>query len=331
MKIAICDYDFPDIKPEQEVLSQLSNMQLVTGQCKSEDEVIALAHDADGIINQWNHITERVIDRLEHCKVIATYGIGYDKIDCAAAARRGICVCNVPDYCIQEVANHAMALMLALSRQLMESNRLMHEGKYGFMFLDQPLFRLQGKTVGLIGFGKIARALASKLQTAFEMKIKVFDPYVTDEQASRCGVVKVSLSQLLSNSDFVSIHVPLTEESRHMISDVQFALMKPTAYLINVGRGAIVDEDALYRALYERRIAGAGVDVFETEPLAMESPLMKLNNIILTPHSAYYTVESMRDLQYGAAKNVFAVLSGDTPINVVNMQQIKQAKEKALC
>ena len=326
MKVVICDYEFDNVEPEKEALKGVAGLELIPAQCRTEEEVMALTRDADGVINQWNHITAKVIENMQQCKVIATYGIGTDKIDAEAATKKGIYVCNVPDYCVNEVSNHAMGMIMALSRQYFPLDRLIREGKYGFMHLRNHIHSLETSSVGLVGFGKIPKSLAKKLQCSFGMKIYIYDPFVTQEQAKEYGVIKTTLDELLAQSDFVSIHVPLIKETYHLIDEKKLRLMKKTAYLVNAGRGAIVDEEALFKVLKENRIAGAAIDVFETEPIKPDDPLLELDNVFVTPHSAWHSRESMIALQSGAAKEVARVLSGQAPKNAVNYKAIHNSK-----
>ncbi|MGD9569618.1 MAG: C-terminal binding protein [Sedimentibacter sp.] len=329
MKVVICDYEFENVEPEKEALKTVPNLEFFPdAQCKTEEEVIELTKDADGVLNQWNHITANVIDNMKNCKVIATYGIGTDKIDVEAASKKGIYVCNVPAYGTGEVANHAFSMILACSRQLVQYDRLIRQGKFGYPTLGKKLYRLDGQTVGVVGFGKIPRNLSRKLMDAFNMKILAYDPYITEEFAKECGVTKVDLETLMKESDFVSVHVPLTKETKYLINEKMLRMMKTTAYLINCGRGAIVKEDDLAKVLKENAIAGAGIDVFEIEPISPDDPLMQLDNVIVTPHSAYYTVESLYALQYGAAAEVARVLKGEEPLSAVNKKQVDDILKK---
>lgn len=329
MKVVICDYEFENVEPEKEALKMVRDLEFIPdAQCKTEEEVIELTKDADGVLNQWNYITANVIDKMKNCKVIATYGIGTDKIDVEAATKKGIYVCNVPAYGTGEVANHAFSMILACSRQLVQYDRLIRQGKFGYPTLGKKLYRLDGQTLGVVGFGKIPRNLSRKLMDAFNMKILAYDPFITEEFAKECGVTKVDLETLMKESDFVSVHVPLTKETKYLIDEKMLRLMKPTAYLINCGRGAIVKEDDLAKVLKENAIAGAGIDVFEIEPISPDDPLMQLDNVIVTPHSAYYTEESIYALQYGAAAEIARVLNGEEPISAVNRKQVDEILKK---
>lgn len=322
MKVVICDYEFPNVNPEREALSSVPNLEFIPAQCKSEKELIELTKDADGVLNQWNYLNKNVIEKMEKCKVIATYGIGTDKIDVGAASKKGIYVCNVPNYGTNEVANHAFSMILACSRQLVQYDKLIREGEFGYPTLGKKLYRVEGMTVGVVGFGKIPRNLSRKLMSAFNIKILAYDPYITDEFAKKYGATKVDLETLMKESDFVSVHVPLTKDTKYMINEEMLRLMKPTAYLINCGRGAIVNEDDLVKVLKDNVIAGAAIDVFEYEPILPDNPLLQFNNVIVTPHSAYYTEESLYALQYGAADEVARVLRGEDPISAVNRKDV---------
>lgn len=322
MKVVISDYEFPSLAPELDALKDVPGVELIDGKCSSEEEIIAACADADGILNQWNHLTARVIGALERCKVISTYGIGVDKIDVAAATKRGIYVCNSPEYNKFEVADHTVMMILALSRQLVQLDRLMRKGKYGWYHLDHELYRPQGQTVGFIGFGRIARQVAEKIR-AFGMKSVCYDPFLTPEQCAAGGAEKLELNDVMRCADFVSINVSLTEQTYHMIGASHLSLMKPTAYLVNCGRGAIVDEAALLHTLETGKIAGAALDTFETEPIPPSHPLMRLDNVILTPHSAWHTKESMWEMQWVAARQVALVLKGEKPEHCVNYEAVR--------
>ncbi|MPN11043.1 Glycerate dehydrogenase [bioreactor metagenome] len=215
------------------------------------------------------------------------------------------------------MADHALTLIMVCSRQLFKLDHNIRSDKWSYKNINTKLYRMQGKTAGLLGFGKIPRNLAKKLQ-ALGMNVLAYDPFVTEEQAAAAGVRKVDVEELMSQSDFVSVHVPLTKATRYMISYKEIGLMKPTAYLINAGRGAIVEEAALLKALQEKKIAGAALDVFEEEPMKPGNPFLDFDNVVVSPHSAWYTEEAIVDLQRGAAMEVARVLSGEAPKSPVN-------------
>lgn len=323
MKVVISDYEFPNLDPELDALKDVPGVELIDGKCTNEEEIIAACKDSDGILNQWNHLTEKVINALDHCRVISTYGIGVDKIDVAAATKKGIYVCNSPEYNKFEVADHTVMMILALSRQLVQLDHLIREGKYGWYYLDHEMYRPQGQTVGFIGFGRIARQIAEKVKV-FGMKSICYDPFLTAEQCASAGAEKLELNDVLQRADFVSINVSLTDQTYHMIGASHLSLMKPTAYLVNCGRGAIVDEAAMIQALKAKKIAGAALDTFEIEPILPSHPLMELNNVILMPHSAWHTKESMWEMQWVAARQVALVLKGEKPDHCVNYEAVQK-------
>ena len=277
------------------------------------------AQDADGIINQYAPITRRVIESLKRCKVIARYGVGVDNIDVEAATEHKIIVANVPDYCVDEVSTHTIALILACARGITLLDRKIRDKKWDFT-LAKPLFRTQGKTLGLFGLGRIAKMVAQKA-SGFGFKIIAYDPYVSKVDG---GIRLVEFSQLLSDSDFISIHSPLTVETRHSFGENELKAMKKTAYLINTARGPIIDEKALYQALKKGWIAGAALDVMEKEPPDWENLLPKLDNLIITPHISFYSEESYVELKTKTADAVHSVLKGELPRAMVNPQVINR-------
>jgi len=315
-KVVITDCDHPSVEIERAILSEI-NPEFLLAYCNTEDEVIETARDADGIINQYAPITRRVIDSLKRCKVIARYGVGVDNIDVEAATEHKIIVANVPDYCVDEVSTHAIALMLACARGITLLDRKIRDKKWDFT-LAKPLFRTQGKTLGLFGLGRIARMVAQKA-SGFGFKIIAYDPYVSKVDD---GIELVGFSKLLSDSDFISIHAPLTDETKYVFGENELKAMKKTAYLINTARGPIIDERNLYVALKERWIAGAALDVMEKEPPDWKNLLPKLDNLIVTPHISFYSEESYVELKTKVAESVRSVLKGELPRAMVNPQVI---------
>jgi D-3-phosphoglycerate dehydrogenase len=261
-----------------------------------------------------------MIRQMSRCRIIARFGIGVDNVDVAAATGAGIVVTRVPDYCLDEVSDHTMALLLALVRKIPFANSLVNAGRWG-MPAVAPIHRLRGTVLGLVGFGKIPQLLAPKAK-AFGIKLVAYDPYVSESVMSIAGVEQVDFAKLLKVSDYVSIHTPLLPETHHLFNADIFAQMKPTAYLINTARGPIVDEAALAHALETRRIAGAALDVLSSEPPVI-SPLFGRDNVILTPHMSFYSVESLIELQTKAAEDVVRVLTGQMPHNPINPEVLK--------
>jgi D-3-phosphoglycerate dehydrogenase len=313
--VAITDYVFSSLEPERAVLEPLG-VALRPQQCRSEEEIIALARDADAVLNCYAKMTARVIKELQRCRIIARYGIGVDNVDLAAATKAKILVTNVPDYCIDEVSDHALALLLALARRLTMADAAVKAGSWDVV-AHAGIRRLRGQTLGLLGFGKIAKAVASKVQP-LGMKVLVCDPYLEPALVARHGAEAVDLNRLLAEADAISIHVPLSPDTRNLIGQRELAQMKPTAFLVNTSRGGIVDEQALAAALKAGHLGGAALDVLGVEPPPADHPLRQAQNIILTPHLAFYSRESVIELQTKAAEEVARALKGEPPRSPVN-------------
>jgi len=320
IKVVITDCNHPSIEIERKMLSEI-NAELILSNCNTEEDIIKVAKDADGIINQRVSITRRVIKSLNKCKVIVRYGVGVDNIDIKVATECGIIVANVPDYCVDEVSSHALGLILGCARGRILFNSKVKEKRWGFS-LAKPLFRTQGKTLGIFGLGRIGSAVAKKSK-GFGLKIIACDPYVSKVNNR---IKMVDFPQLLSESDFISINASLTDKTWHAFKENELKAMKKTAYLINTARGSIVDEKALYKALREGWIAGAGLDVLEKEPPDWNNPLLKLDNVIFTPHSAFYSEESYIELKTRTAKVVLSVLNGKLPETIINPQVLNRKK-----
>ncbi|MBA9027406.1 MULTISPECIES: C-terminal binding protein [Bacillaceae] len=326
-KVVVTDYEYITLQPEVDVFSKL-DIEFVPAQCKTEEEVIEACKDADGILNQYAPITRKVIEQLENCKVIARYGVGYNTIDIDAATENGIVVSNVTDYSIDEVSDHAFALMMAMARKVVKLNKEVKDGVWDFN-LGKPVFRLRGRTLGLVGFGRIPQALAKKAQ-AFGIRVVAFDPFMSKQKASSLDVELLELNDLCSQADFVSVHSPLLDSTLGMISDEQFNAMKKEAFIINTARGPVIDEKALIRALQDGKIAGAGLDVTEFEPIQHDNPLLSMENVVITPHIAWYSEESEVELKRKSAQNVVDVLTGYIPTYLVNrdVKDMVSLKEK---
>lgn len=313
-KVVLTDYVWDSLDTEERILTGLAN--LVPMNTKRPEEFLAQAKDCDALLNTYaGPITADVMKKMPQCKIIARYGIGVDTIDLSAATAAGIIVTNNPAYCIQEVAEDAMALLLACARKVVLYDRLVRGQRWN-VSPGKPIFRIDGSTLGLVGFGNIARAVAVRA-VAFGMRILFFDPYIEQGQSGQLGT-KVDLSELLRESDFVSLHPPLTLKTHKIINDAAFAQMKKTAFLINCSRGPIIDTDALVRALDAKAIAGCALDTTDPEPLPDPHPLRNRDNVIINPHAAWYSEQAMVGLQAGAPNEVRRVLTGEWPINVVN-------------
>ena len=314
--VAVTDHPFPDLEPTGEVLAPLG-AEIRMSASVGADDVLAVAREADAVINTYAQLPGELINRFERCRIIARTGIGIDTVDLAAATARGIVVTNVPEYCEDEVSDHAMALMLALARNVTRGNTLVHGGGWDLAEV-KPIHRVRGRTVGLVGFGKIARLVAAKAQ-GFGLRVVASDPYVEPADAAKHGVELVSFEELLGQADFVSVHAPLTPATRNLIGAEALALMRPEAVVINTARGGLVDVFAVAEALDRGQIAGAALDVLPDEPPAEDLPLYGRPNVILTPHTAFYSEESMVDLQAKAAQQVALVLSGQDPVYPVTL------------
>jgi D-3-phosphoglycerate dehydrogenase len=305
-KVVLTDYVWDSLEVEQKAVEGLAD--LVALRAKTPDEFLPQAADCDALLNTYaGPITAEVMAAMPKCKIIARYGIGVDTIDLDAATAAGIIVTNNPTYCIEEVAEHTLALLLACARKVPFYDRMVRGGRW-VVPPGKPIFRLAGQTLGLVGFGRIGRQVATRAE-AFGMRILFFDPYVK---------ASTGLEALLAASDFVSLHPPLTQETRRLIGEAELRQMKRTAYLVNCARGPVVDTDALVRALDAGIIAGCALDTTDPEPLPDPHPLRGRENVILQPHVAWYSEEAMRGLQAGAPAEVRRVLSGAWPVNVVN-------------
>ncbi|MFC1957683.1 C-terminal binding protein [Chloroflexota bacterium] len=292
--------------------------ELVRTDCVTEDEIIEAAKDADAIITSGAQITRRVMETLLKCKVIVRTGVGFDTLDVDAATDNGIIVVTLPTFCTEEVANHTIALLLTCSRKLIILNNSIKQGNWAESRQAMlSMGSIYGQTLGLVGCGNIGRMVARKAQ-CFDLRILGNDPYVDTSRARWNGITLVSLPELLKESDFVSIHTPLNKETRHLIGEKEFKQMKPTAFFFNAARGPIVDEAALIKALQEKWIAGAGLDVFEKEPVAPDNPLLKMDNVVLTPHSAFYSTASSERQGRTSGQEIARVFSGRWPKSVVN-------------
>ena len=313
-KVVLTDYVWESVDVERKILG--ADVDLVPLQTKKPDEFIAQAADCVALLNTYaGPITSDVMAKMPKCKIIARYGIGVDTIDLEAATAAGIIVTNNPTYCIEEVAEHTMALLLSAARKITFYDRQVRAGTWAVP-PGKPMFRLAGSTLGLVGFGNISRAVAVRA-AAFGMKVLYADPFVKQGQFDVPGT-KVELNDLLKQSDYVSLHAPLMPQTKKMMNDETFGLMKPKAVLINCGRGPLIDTDALVRALDAKKIAGCAVDTTDPEPLPNPHPLRGRENVIINPHAAWYSEQAMVGLQEGAPNEVRRVLSGEWPINVVN-------------
>ncbi|MDD2573542.1 MAG: C-terminal binding protein [Bacillota bacterium] len=319
-KVALVHTIFPELDIEYGEIEKADG-ELIVAKDQTEEEMIRVVKDADAIVTVYAEVTEKIIDAAEKCKIIVRTGIGTNNIDINAATKRGIYVANVPDYCFDEVSDHAIALALALSRKIVLLNQKVKRGEWDFEGA-QPILAMRGQTFGLMGFGNIPKFVAKKAKV-FGFNVIAYDPYVKQEDAKALGVKLVDLETLLKESDFVSLHAPLTEETMHVINEKTLKLMKPTAFLINTARGPLVDEKAICKALKEKWIAGAGLDVLEQEPPVADNPLFTLYNVILTPHAAFTSDKSEVALRVKAMQEAIRGALGEKPKNWVNRRAME--------
>ena len=320
LKVVITDFDYGDVDIERSIIEG-AGFELVAAQSKSEDELIEAAHDADAVICQYARVGEKTINAFTNCRLIARYGIGVDIVDVEAATRRNILVTNIPDYCVDEVADHAMALLLACIRKLRTFDKAARDGTWRWQ-AGQPIHRVRGSNLGLLAFGKIARAIAERAKP-FGVNLIAYDPYISAEELASYDVAAVSFENLIEQVDYLMIQAPLNPETEGMIGVAELKKMKPTCVLINTSRGPLVDNAALHQALKEGWIAAAGIDDTAEEPAKKkdwkpDNPLFQLDNIIITPHSAYYSEESIEEARRRASEEVARVLSGNPPLSPVN-------------
>jgi D-3-phosphoglycerate dehydrogenase / 2-oxoglutarate reductase len=309
--IAVTDSVFPSLDPAKAALARL-NPTYRMSKSVNADDIVAVAKDADAVLVTYAKLTREVLTQLTRCKAIGRFGLGVDNIDLAAAKEKGIAVNYVPDYCVREVSDHAMALLLALIRKIPLSNKLVQSGRWE-MPAVVPIRRIEGTVLGLVGFGHIPRLVAPKAQ-AFGIKVIAYDPFAKAEVFQAAGVESVDLDTLLQSSDYVSVHAPLLPATRGMMNAAAFAKMKKGAYIVNTARGPLIDEPALVAALDSGQIGAAGLDVVATEPLVKDSLLLGRDNVIISPHTAFYSIEALNELQTKCATDVARVLSGEKAV-----------------
>ncbi len=309
--IAVTDSVFPSLDPAKAALARI-NPTFRMSKSVNADDILSVARDADAILVTYAKLTRDIITQLTKCKAIGRFGLGVDNIDLPAAKEKGIAVNYVPDYCIREVSDHTMALLLALIRKIPLSNKLVQSGRWE-MPAVVPIRRIEGTVLGLVGFGHIPRLVAPKAQ-AFGIKVIAYDPYVKPEGFKAANVEGVDFDTLLKTSDYVSVHAPLLPATRGMLNAAAFAKMKKGAYIVNTARGPLIDEPALLAALDAGQVGGAGLDVVTAEPLAKDSPLLGRDNVIISPHTGFYSIEALEELQTKCASDVARVLSGEKAV-----------------
>lgn len=311
-RVLLTDRAWPSLDLEREILAS-ANAELIEAPDDSEQTLVSLAEDVDAIATCWAQVTQRVIEAAPKCRIVARLGIGLDNIDIPTATRLKIPVTNVPDYCIPEVADHTMGLILALNRKIAFFDREAKQGRYDLRSAG-PMNRLAGQTLGLIGFGRIARAVRERA-LGFGLDVLAHSPSGNDYGT---GCKMVSLSELLAKSDYLSLHAPSSKSTHHLLNADTLSQMKSGAFLVNTSRGGLIDHKALWESVQSGQLSGVALDVFDPEPPNLEDPLYSDDRVIVTPHAAFTSEESLCDLRTRACKQILAVFQGEQPANLVN-------------
>jgi D-3-phosphoglycerate dehydrogenase / 2-oxoglutarate reductase len=317
MKIVITDYSFPNLDVEEGILKPLGYDLVAWKEKRSATELTQLVVDADAVITQFAPVNSEVIASMKNAKIIVRYGIGVDNVDLEAAKSRGIPVCNVPDYCVDEVADHTLAFILATTRQVVSNCVLLREGKWGLATPLDQMKAMRDLTVGVVGFGRIGREVAARLR-AFKCQVLVHDPVVAVAQIEQSGYVPVALNELFSTSDVITLHCPSTAQTRGMINRESLTVMKRGVIMVNLSRGDLIDSTALTEALQSGHVAAAALDVFAPEPIPADHPILKMSQVIASAHIASCSVPAVRKLRETAANLSVMALRGERLPSVVN-------------
>jgi len=316
-KAVITDYAFDDVEIERKIIESQGCSLEARKSGKDPAALAALVEDADYVITQFAPVNAEIIGKMKRCKIIVRYGVGYDNVDIKVAAAKGIPVCNIPDFCTDEVADHALAMILDLCRRITENALKVREGEWGLAVPVKDMRSLKDQTVGIVAYGKIGREVAMRLK-AFKCKILAYDPITPSERIKADGVEPVGLDELYARSDIVTLHCPSIESTRYMINSSSLAKMKKGALLVNVSRGTLVRTDDLAAALKSGAISGAAMDVTDPEPINPDNPIVGMRNVIINSHIASASPQATLKLRNDAALAVVALLKGEKPKNVVN-------------
>ncbi|RLT05089.1 MAG: C-terminal binding protein [Planctomycetota bacterium] len=317
MKVAVTDYSFPDLTVEESILQPAGHAIAAWKERKSAAELPALVADADAVITQFAPVNADVIASMQKARVIVRYGIGVDNVDLAAARAKGIPVCNVPDYCIDEVADHTLAFILATTRQVVTNSNTLKGGKWGLATSLDHMKALRDLAVGVVGFGRIGREVVARLRP-FRCRILVYDPLAKPADIEAAGATPVALSDLLAQTDVITLHCPSTPETRGMLNSESLAKTRPGVSIINLARGDLIDPNSLLVALQTGHVSAAALDVFNPEPIPADHPILKLDNVIVASHIASTSVPAVRKLRETAARLALMALNGEPLVNVVN-------------
>ena len=321
-KILYLDNYFPTLDEFKSILVP-HGVEVIDAQCQNEQDAVEMAHDVVGIVTSDVPVGETLLSAAPKLKIVVRQAAGIEILDIKAASRRNVMVCNIPDYCRHEVAEHTIALLMALSRKILVGYKCMLHGQFDYKLL-RPIYSHNSKTLGFIGFGGIAQMVATKL-SGFQFNIKFFDPYIKISPIQ--GAIKTSLEDLLKTSDSLLVHAPETPETHHILNSNTLSLMKPTALIVNTSRGGLIDTPALIEMLTDGRLAGAALDVVEGEhELCPGNALCQMENVILTPHYGWYSEDSMKKLEIETAMELSRALQGLTPKNLLNPEVIGPVK-----
>lgn len=316
-RVVLTDYMYETIQPFYDVYNQYEDIEFVPLQLTEKRDILRETEFADAVMVHFDQIDKDVISNLKNCRIIARSAVGYDNIDLDAASAAKIPVTNVPDYCVEEVSNHTLMMILNSAKKFNQLEANVKKGLWGDFAIAKPIHAVRGQTLGLLGCGRIARCLAVKAQV-FGIKVIAYDPYIKPEAVKDFGVTLVSREELLAQSDFISMHLLLNEDTRKSINADFFKKMKKSAIFVNTARGGLVDEDALIEALRTGEIAGAALDVLTEEGIDKDAPLQKFDNVIITPHAAWYSEQAFYTLLTSAAQEVVRALHGEPVKNQVN-------------
>ena len=316
-RVVLTDYMYETIQPFYDVYNQYEDIEFVPLQLTEKRDILRETEFADAVMVHFDQIDKDVISNLKNCRIIARSAVGYDNIDLDAASAAKIPVTNVPDYCVEEVSNHTLMMILNSAKKFNQLEANVKKGLWGDFAIAKPIHAVRGQTLGLLGCGRIARCLAVKAQV-FGIKVIAYDPYIKPEAVKDFGVTLVSREELLAQSDFISMHLLLNEDTRKSINADFFKKMKNSAIFVNTARGGLVDEDALIEALRTGEIAGAALDLLTEEGIDKDAPLQKFDNVIITPHAAWYSEQAFYTLLTSAAQEVVRALHGEPVKNQVN-------------
>ncbi|MBI5581108.1 MAG: C-terminal binding protein [Deltaproteobacteria bacterium] len=321
--VVLTDYEWPDLGIEHGIFSPFG-INFTAARCKNEDDVLTVAENADAIITEYAPLSEKVIHSLRRCKIISMNAAGFDNVNIEAATDEGILLVNCPDYCFEEVADHTMAMILSCARGIFQYDRRIRSEIWDFKSTG-PRQRIRNSVLGLMGFGRIAQAVAARAKS-FGMRVVASDPFISDEFFKASGVQPATRIETIAAADYLSIHVPLTKDTQKSFGAEELSCMKRSAFLINMSRGAVIDERALHEALKSGIIRGAALDVLEKEPPDFKNPLLSLDNVLVTPHAAFYSEDAMTEVRSRAAKEVIKVFKGELPDHIVNTRVIETGK-----